>query len=264
MTARLSARLPATLLAAEASAPRAAFSFQKCRPPQLPAQESDGTSAVNSKAMRPRSAILAGILLAACLPLRAQIPAPGVFSTVVRCSRSTCVWVPYNTHKTFHRGPYAYHVKAAQRGGTFYLRRGNRTIFQTRLHNLSASVSVSWAPGNSGFSITWSHGGVTGRYQAKAFLIRNGKVIEVPAASRAWPDFLAHNPCSSRPAENNLQVYHWVNAHDLLLVTSVFPNIFCGDQSGQTQGYIVRARTGAILRHLTPRQLTAYTDKHPQ
>lgn len=214
--------------------------------------------------MRAFSPIVAAILLCACLPLRAQIPAPGPASTFARCSPTTCIWVPYNTHKTFHHGPYSYYVKAQDRGGTFFLRRGGKTIFQTTLHNLSASVSVSWAPGNAAFSITWSHGGATGRYQAKAFLIHHGKVIEVPAASRAWPDFLAHNPCSSHPAENNLQVYHWTSAHNLLLVTSVFPNIFCGDQSAQTQGYIVRAQTGAILQHLTPHQLTAYTDQHPQ
>lgn len=232
--------------------------------PQIAGQENHPGFAVNSKAMRPLLPILCAIVLAACPSLRAQIPAPGPASHFARCSSSTCVWVPYNTHKTFHRGPYSYSVKALERGGTFILRRGRKTLLQTTLHNLTSSVSVSWAPGNSAFSVTWSSGGATGRYHAKVFLLRHGKPIQVPAASRAFPDFLAHNPCSSHPAENNLQVYHWTSAQNLLLVTSVLPSIFCGEQSAQTQGYIVRAKTGAILQHLTPQQLTAYTDQHPQ
>lgn len=214
--------------------------------------------------MRPLLPILCAIFLAASPPLRAQIPAPGPASRFARCSSSTCVWVPYNIPKTFHRGPYSYYVHAQDRGGTFILQRGRKTILRTTLHNLTASVSVSWAPGNSAFSVTWSSGGATGRYRAKVFLLRHSNPIQVPAASRAFPDFLVHNPCSSSPAKNNLQVYHWTSVQNLLLVTSVLPNIFCGEQSAQTQGYIVRARTGAILRHLTPRQLTAYTDQHPQ
>ena len=214
--------------------------------------------------MRLRSPILALIFLAACLPLRAQIPAPGPLSHFARCSHSTCVWVPYNTHKTFHRGPYSYFVNAKDRGGTFFLQRGNQTLLQSTLHNLSASVSVSWAPGNNAFSITWSNGGSGGRYHVKVFLIRNGKAAEVPAAARAFADFLSHAPCTPHPAENNVQAYHWVNAHDILIVTSVLPNIFCGEQSNKSEGYIVHAQTGTILQHLTPQQLTAYTDQHPQ
>lgn len=214
--------------------------------------------------MRPLLPILCAMLLSACLPLRAQIPAPGPASHFSGCSASTCVWVPYNTPKTFHRGPYSYFVQAQDRGGTFFLRRGKQTILQTRLHNLSASVSVSWAPGNAAFSISWSNGGATGRYLTKVFLLRHGKALELPATSLAFAEFLAHNPCSTKPGENNIQAYHWTNAHNLLLVTSVLPNIFCGDQSNKSEGYIVRARTGAILQHLTPQQLTAYTDQHPQ
>lgn len=211
-----------------------------------------------------RTIFLTLVLLAVSATLRAQIPAPGAYSHFAGCGQSTCVWVPFNTHKTFHRGSYSYYVKAAERGGVFHLQRDGKPFFQTRLPELSASVSVSWAPDNSGFSVTWSDGGSSGTYHVKVFLIRKGKVVKVPAASNAYADFQSLHYCTKRATGDNIQVYHWINANNLLLVTSVAPVSFCGSQMGYTQGYIVRAKTGDILKRLTPRQLTTYTNIHPQ
>jgi hypothetical protein len=210
--------------------------------------------------------VAAGLLLVLSSPAAcfAQISAPSGFDDSVHCSRTGCIWVPFNSPRSFKRGDLIYAVKpdpVKDTGGTFVLSRHGRVLLQTRLSDLSASTSVEWSDDNQSFAITWSSGGAIGRFHVRVFHVDGDRVVEWPATQNAWPDFKARHWCPARG--NNVQAFGWMKDNsNLLLVLSVYPTRDCGKDMGYTEGFIVDAATGEIRNRLNRGQLVEYVRSH--
>ena len=210
--------------------------------------------------------VAAGLLLALSSSAAgfAQISAPSGFDDSVHCSRTGCIWVPFNSPRSFKRGDLAYTVKpdpVKDTGGTFVLSRRGKVLLQTRLSDLSASTSVEWSDDNQSFAITWSSGGANGRFQVRVFHVDGNSVVEWPATQRVWPDFKTRHWCRARG--DNIQAFGWMkDTSDLLLVLSVYPTRDCGQEMGYTEGFVVDAATGEIRKRWNRGQLGEYARTH--
>jgi len=202
-------------------------------------------------------------LLLACVPGMCQLPAPTAISDFgySSCSSASCLFVPDDDHpKTYRQGNLSYTVTG---DGQFTLSREQRTIFSTRLKDLSASVFVVWSERNEWFAITWSDGGAVGGFHTRVFHIAGDKVSEAEAATNAFADFRSRYWCE--PRGDNVQAYGWDKSTGaLVLVTSVYPTGDCGKDLGHMEAYLVQPTDGAILKHLSLREFNAYAKSHPQ
>jgi hypothetical protein len=107
----------------------------------------------------------------------AQLDAPGAFSDFAACSHDVCTWVPESPKtEVFHRGELRYFVRLPkdekQDGGRFRQAHGKKTLLDTDLKDLSASVSVAWSPNSEWFAVTWSDGGSLGTFHTRVFHIQ--------------------------------------------------------------------------------------------
>jgi hypothetical protein len=195
-----------------------------------------------------------------------QLDAPTAFSDFAGCKHHTCTWVPWDTHKTFKHGEFAYTVdnfKENDDGGDFVLRRGGKELLRTPLKDLSASVSVVWSPDSRSFAVTWSNGGASGWFDVRVFQIRGDSVVELPAIHDAFENFKARHWCRSRG--DNRQAYRWASdSQELVLVLSVYPAGDCGEEMGHTEGLVVNASTGRIEQNWNLQRLKAYIQSHPE
>lgn len=214
------------------------------------------------KVLRSVSLALAIGSSAAC----AQLDAPTALSEYASCKHHTCTWVPWNTHKTFKHGEFAYTVdklKDNDEDGDFVLRRRDKVLLRTPLKDLSASVSVVWSPDSRSFAITWSNGGASGGFDVRVFQIRGDSAVELPAVGVAYEAFKARHWCPARG--DNLQAYRWTSdSKELILVLSVYPTGDCGKQMGHTEGFVVDASTGRIIKNWNRHRLEAYVRSHPE
>jgi hypothetical protein len=206
-------------------------------------------------------------LLSGALPVRAQLPAPAVFSDAgyAQCAHHTCTWLPLGAEHTFTRGNLSYTVDATSDkiDALFVLRRADKELLRTPLKELSASVRVVWADDSQHFAVTWSDGGELGGFHVRAFRIDGDTVTELPAAPKAFEAFKARHWCESRG--DNVQAHRWLpDSKQLVLVLSVYPTGDCGKELGHTEGYVVDAATGNIRQHWSEKQLNQYIRTHPE
>ena len=204
------------------------------------------------------------LTLFACAYGYAQLPAPTALSDYAGCTPYTCTWVPYIRNKVWKRGAYTYTVKtdAKGTGGDFILRSGGSVLLSAELKDLDAGVAVTWSKDDASFAVTWSDGGSIGGFHVLAFRISGDKVRELPATRQAFLNFRSRHYCEARG--DNLQAYGWDSAERLVLVASVYPTSDCGADMGYTEGYIVQATTGKILRQMTLKELGLYMRQHPR
>ena len=196
----------------------------------------------------------------------AQLDAPGAFSDFADCKHDTCMWVPWDAHKSFQRGDYSYTIDNLNEDdskGDFALLRKGQELFRTPLKDLSASVSVVWSRDSHFFAVTWSDGGAIGNFHVRAFRVQDDAVTELPVTRKAFASFKARHWCEERG--DNIQAYRWTaDSKSLVLVLSVYPTGDCGAQLGHTEGFVVDALTGRIKENWNVRQLNAYIRSHPE
>jgi hypothetical protein len=217
----------------------------------------------NKLGARSATKCLVILTLFACTIAYAQLPAPTAFSDYTGCTPYTCTWVPFIRNRVWARGVYTYTVKTASgTGGDFILRRGGSILLSAELKDLDAGVAVTWSKNNSNFAVTWSDGGAIGGFHVLVFRISRDKVRELPATRQAFANFRSRYYCETRG--DNLQAYGWDSADRLVLVASVYPTSDCGADMGYTEGYIVQAGTGKILRRMTLKELRLYIRQHPR
>jgi len=212
-----------------------------------------------------RGLFIAAAFLGILQSTSAQLDVPGALSTFSGCAHDTCLWVPTAESKVFTHGEYRYTVitNKDETEAKFQLTKGSAVLLSTPLKDWSASVSVVWSKEGSSFAITWSDGGAIGNFHVRAFKINDSQVVEEPVTKHAFHSFKARHYCIARG--NNIQAYEWSSSGDkLLLVLSVYPTGDCGKDLGHMEAYWVQADNGAILQHLTLRELTGYIKLHPQ
>jgi len=195
----------------------------------------------------------------------AQLNAPGAFDDFAACKQLTCIWVPAEADKTFQQGEFSYtvHLSPNENGGDFVLRRGKRTLLQTPLKDLSASVSVVWSPDKQSFAVTWSDGGAIGGFHVRAFRTKGDSVEELNATKKAFLHFRSRHWCKTRG--DNIQAYGWSSdSKSLVLVLSVYPTSDCGADLGHMEGYLVDAVSGQIIENWNLKRLKLYMRQHPE
>jgi hypothetical protein len=201
-------------------------------------------------------------------PIRAvtQLAAPTALSDFAKCSRHTCTWVPWSTHKTFKQDDLTYTVEVNSKDdatGDFVLRRADTELLRTPLLDLSASTSVVWSDDKKSFAVTWSNGGASGWFDVRVFRIEGESVTEFKTSQKAFEAFKTRHWCEARG--DNIQAYQWLpNSRDLVLILSVYPTSDCGKDMGHTEGYVVDAATGEIRQHWGLKRLEAYMRSHPE
>jgi hypothetical protein len=178
-----------------------------------------------------------------------------------RCSRTSCLLVPDDEHpRTYRQGDLSYTVMES---GKFTLSRGRKTVLDTDLKDLNASVFVVWSANSDWFAVTWSDGGAIGQFHTRVFHISDGNVNEAESVKNAFADFQSRHLCKTRG--DNVQAYGWnASPAALVLVTSVYPTSDCGKDLGHTEAYLVKPTDGTILRHLSLREFSMYAKSHPQ
>jgi hypothetical protein len=196
----------------------------------------------------------------------AQIDPPSALSEFSGCAHHTCAWSPLTKHKTFSNGDLSYSVETNEKqdaGGDFVLRRAGKELLRFPLDGLSSSASVVWSNDKKNFAVTWAFGGDETGFRVRAFHIEGNTTAELPATRAARDDFDARYGCEER--SNNVQAYSWFSdSRTLVLAVSVYSNGDCGRQPGRTEGYVVDAPSGRVLKRWNLKQLHAYMAANPE
>ncbi len=212
-----------------------------------------------------RFAIIFALLWAVASAAESQIERPGAFETVSACRGLSCLW-SLDRAAHLHQGPYEFFtVDPADRSsnGKLIVMKGDRKVLETRLDDLSASISMTWAEGLGSFAVTWSDGGGLGGFHVKVFTWNGTGFVETPTPNKALTHFRALHNCKARG--DNEQAYRFEGrGSELFLILSVYNSSDCGLEMGHTEGYLVRVKDGTILRCYSTREMNLYITKHPE
>jgi hypothetical protein len=122
---------------------------------------------------------------------------------------------------------------------------------------------MTWSSDFRTFAVTWSDGGMIGEFHVKVLRLQGELFVELPAANRAFSHFKSRHDCPDRG--DNIQAYRFEESGSrLMLILSVYPTSDCGKEMGYTEGYLIRAQDGAILRQYSLHELNAYMRQHPE
>lgn len=212
-----------------------------------------------------RFAIIFALLWAVVSAAEAQIERPGAFETVSACCGLSCLWSLDSTVH-LHQGPYEFFTVDPADGssnGKLIVMKGDRKVLETRLDDLSASISMTWAEGLGNFAVTWSDGGGLGGFHVKVFSRNGNDFVELPTPLKALTHFRTLHDCKTRG--DNEQAYRFeARGSELFLILSVYNTSDCGLEMGHAEGYLVRVKDGTILRCYSTREMNQYIRKHPE
>ncbi len=116
-------------------------------------------------------------------------------------------------------------------------------------------AEVVWSPDSRAFAITWSDGGDVGTWRVNVFWIGQNAVRYTDPTPQVQTEFMGTYRCAGSTNQvPNIAALDWANGSaDLLLVAQVPPDSSCR-QMGRIDGYLVAARTGAILGRYSQEQ----------
>lgn len=118
-----------------------------------------------------------------------------------------------------------------------------RSIQTVKYYDIRDTVYLGWSPDSTQFFIMYSDGD----WHVHIFAVDDDRVQELPAPQIAFEDFKKMHSCKTR--DNRILFLSWTpDSEKVFLVTEVHPTSDCGDEAARFQGYLIRVRTGEILR----------------
>ena len=108
------------------------------------------------------------------------------------------------------------------------------------------NAQVLWNPDSSGFAVTGSSEGANGRYHTSAFLLRDGRLVQVPL-TRMIENAFGHPVKCGWPESPNVAAVKWLDNRRLLLAAEVINHSNC-DCFGTFKGYVVDVFTQSVGR----------------
>jgi hypothetical protein len=140
-------------------------------------------------------------------------------------------------------------TKAVQltKGYKFRVKVGDQVISAITINDISSNVEVGWSPDSSQFFISYSDGGLVGRYHVRLFHLIGQTLTENQVPSTVAESFKTKYWCPSRG--NNLFYLDWTSDSKVgFFVAEVYPTGDCGKDLGVYRGYVVSLEDRRILR----------------
>jgi hypothetical protein len=125
------------------------------------------------------------------------------------------------------------------------------SIDTVKYSDIRDTVYVGWSPDSTEFFIMYSDGD----WHVHIFTVDEERIHELPAPQIAFEDFKKKHSCKTR--DNRILFLSWTpDSQKVFLVTEVHPTSDCGDEAARFQGYLMKARTGEILRRYNEKETT--------
>jgi hypothetical protein len=177
------------------------------------------------------------ILLACSLPSRAgQTSCKPDYFTNYDFVREPSVWSPDHTKQIRLLKDFTIRVEA-----------NGKDLGSIELSDPGASsVLTKWSDDSQAFYVLEGYESMYGG-QTKAYSVVGDKLQELQAPNLVMQEFAKHHYCEARG--DNLFGIRWEkNSHRLLLMAQVYNTGDCGNEMGFSEGYLVDADTGVILK----------------
>ena len=135
---------------------------------------------------------------------------------------------------------------------------GGITIGELGLPDDPVNTAIKWAPDSRSFYVEVSGNAIGG--QLIAYTVVGHTLLKLHGPEAVAREFAEKHSCKSRG--NNLHAVRWEDGSQrLLLMPEVYPTSDCGEEMGYSEGFLVDAESGKIVKQYSQAVIEAERKK---
>ena len=135
---------------------------------------------------------------------------------------------------------------------------GGVTIGEIELPDDPVNTAIKWSPDSRSFYVEVSGNAIGG--QLIAYTIVGHTLLKLHGPEAVAKEFAEKHSCKSRG--NNLHAVRWEDGSQrLLLMPEVYPTSDCGEEMGYSEGFLVNAESGKIVKQYSQEVIEAERKK---